>query len=71
MNLLSYLIIPSKFYEPGFFGKQGEVGPHTHIDPRVEVGTALAYNDLARIDKLSTKAFDPESLPLGIPSVLG
>src|SRR5262245_47546916 len=51
--------------------EQGVVAAAAHAGARVEVGAALADDDLARVDDLAAEALDAEALGVGVATVLG
>lgn len=52
-------------------GEQGVVVTATHIVAGVEVGTALANDDLTGVDELTTETLDTEALRVGVTAVAG
>src|SRR3982751_543928 len=51
--------------------EQGVVAAATHAATGVEVGAALAHDDLARVEELPAVALHAEPLGVGVPTVLG
>ena len=49
----------------------GLVPAAADVGARVEVGTALAHDDLAGVDHLAAEALDAEALGVGVAAVLG
>lgn len=52
-------------------GEQRVVAAASHVHAGVEVGAALAHDDLAGVDGLATEALDAESLCVRIATVTG
>ena len=55
----------------GSGGEQGVVVATTDVAARVEVGAALADDDLAGLDDLAAEALDAEALRVGVTAVAG
>src|SRR5688500_886420 len=49
--------------------EQRVVATPADVQPRVEVGAALAHDDLAGVDQLTAEALDAEALGVGVASV--
>ncbi len=54
---------------PVDFRKQRKVSPHPDISSRVDSGSELSHEDIARPHCLSTEDFDPSPLPLTVAPV--
>src|SRR3954465_3002159 len=52
-------------------GEQGVVAATADVDAGVEVGAALADEDLARVDDLAAEALHAEALRVGVATVAG
>ena len=52
-------------------GEQGVVAALAHVDAGVDVGAALAHQDITRQHKLAVAALHAQALGLGVAAVLG
>jgi hypothetical protein len=54
---------------PSDQGEQGVIPAAAHAEPRVEMGSVLPDDDLARAHELAAEPLDPESLGVGVAPV--
>src|SRR4051794_32577713 len=59
----------AELHGAGDQGEQRVVAAAADVVAGVEVGAALADQDLARVDLLATEALDPEPLGVGVAAV--
>ena len=70
-GLLAVLAQPLKAEDAAGSGKQRIVAADAHVHAGVNVGAALADQNVAGLDELTVGALGPKALGLGITAVLG
>ena len=70
-GLLAILAQPLKAEHAVRLGEQGVVGADTHVHTGVDVGAALADQDISGLDELTVGALGPKALGFGVTAVLG
>src|SRR5699024_7760281 len=61
----------AELHRAGGEGEQGVVATAADVDARVELGAALAHQDLTGVDLLAAEPLDAEALCVGVTTVTG